>query len=130
MPRTVAMISLTAIALLMATVPLLASGTDEGAAPAGATGGANMALAKIAEEPYIDHIHASPAAYTAATGKPLDTFYEAPMLAALVAEGKLPPVEERIGRDPQVIRPAFEIGQYGGILNDVGSEGDAGQLIE
>ena len=122
-------VSLIAIFLLMATVPLLASGTEEGAAPA-TTGGANMALTMIDEEPYIDHIHASPAAYTAATGKALDTFYEAPVLAALVAEGKLPPVEDRIGRDPQVIRPAFEIGQYGGILNDVGSEGDAGQLVE
>ena len=131
MARTIPVVSLIVIPLLMATVPLLASGTDEGSAAAGdATGGANMALAMIDEEPYIDHIHASPAAYTAATGKPLDTFYEAPMLAALVAEGKLPPVEERIGRDPQVIRPAFEIGQYGGILNDVGSEGDAGQLVE
>ena len=91
MPRTISVVSLIVIPLLMATVPLLASGADEGSAAAGdATGGANMALAMIDEEPYIDHIHASPAAYTAATGKPLDTFYEAPMLAALVAEGKLP----------------------------------------
>ena len=52
------------------------------------------------------------------------------MLAALVAEGKLPPVEERIGLDPQVVRPAFEIGQYGGVLQDAAFEFGSGQIIE
>ena len=89
-----------------------------------------MALMAITEEPYVDHIHATPEAYMAATGKTIDAFFEAPMLAALVADGKLPPVAERIGQDPQVVRPAFEIGQYGGILDAVGGEGDAGQLVE
>lgn len=42
------------------------------------------------------------------------SFSEAPELAALVAEGKLPPVEERIGQDPLVIKPVHEIGKYGG----------------
>src|SRR3989442_12607675 len=39
---------------------------------------------------------------------------EAPQLAALVKAGKLPPVAERVGEDPLVIRPLREIGQYGG----------------
>src|SRR6266700_4118237 len=40
---------------------------------------------------------------------------EAPQLAALVKAGKLPPVAERIGQDPLVIKPVHEIGKYGGI---------------
>ena len=42
------------------------------------------------------------------------TFKEAPQLAALVKAGKLPPVAERIGQDPLVIKPLHEIGKYGG----------------
>ncbi len=41
-------------------------------------------------------------------------FQEAPMLAARVAAGKLPPVQERIGTEPLVIKPVHEIGKYGG----------------
>jgi peptide/nickel transport system substrate-binding protein len=43
------------------------------------------------------------------------TFNEAPQLAAIVKQGKLPPVAERIGQDPIVIKPLHEIGKYGGI---------------
>jgi peptide/nickel transport system substrate-binding protein len=42
------------------------------------------------------------------------TFKEAPELAELVKAGKLPPVAERIGQDPLVIKPVHEIGKYGG----------------
>src|SRR5436309_5369945 len=42
------------------------------------------------------------------------TFKEAPQLAELVKAGKLPPVQERIGRDPLVVKPLREIGKYGG----------------
>src|SRR3989454_3429784 len=42
------------------------------------------------------------------------TFKEAPALAELVKAGKLPPVQERIGRDPLVVKPLREIGKYGG----------------
>ncbi len=42
------------------------------------------------------------------------TFKEAPQLAALVKAGKLPPVAERIGQDPLVIKPLHETGKYGG----------------
>jgi peptide/nickel transport system substrate-binding protein len=44
------------------------------------------------------------------------TLQEAPMLAELVKQGRLPPVSERIGRDPLVIEPLHEIGRYGGTL--------------
>src|SRR5207245_889577 len=39
---------------------------------------------------------------------------EAPQLAALVKAGKLPPVAERVGQDPLVIKPLHELGKYGG----------------
>lgn len=42
------------------------------------------------------------------------TFKEAPAFAELVKAGKLPPVAERIGQDPLVIKPLKEIGKYGG----------------
>ena len=41
-------------------------------------------------------------------------FQEAPMLAARVATGSLPPVKDRIGSEPLVIKPVHEIGKYGG----------------
>ncbi len=41
-------------------------------------------------------------------------FSEAPQLAELVKAGKLPPVEQRIGQDPLVVKPLREIGRYGG----------------
>ena len=42
------------------------------------------------------------------------TYSEAPMLADLVASGDLPPVAERIPKNPRVITPYDEIGEYGG----------------
>ena len=44
------------------------------------------------------------------------TFREAPALATLVRQGRLPPVHNRIGQDPLVIQPLHEIGRYGGTL--------------
>ncbi len=41
-------------------------------------------------------------------------YSEAPALAELVKEGKLPPVEERLPEEPLVVEPVEEIGQYGG----------------
>ncbi|WP_168859299.1 ABC transporter substrate-binding protein [Bradyrhizobium brasilense] len=42
------------------------------------------------------------------------SFSEAPDLAARVSAGKLPPVAERIGKHPLVIKPVHTIGRYGG----------------
>ena len=39
---------------------------------------------------------------------------EAPMLAALVASGELPPVEERLPKNPAVVVPVDKPGRYGG----------------
>ena len=53
----------------------------------------------------------------AATGK----YNESPMLAALVAEGTLPPVDERLPEEPLVVTPLENVGKYGGTLR-VGTE--------
>ena len=50
------------------------------------------------------------------TGKTITKFNEAPELAALVAKGELPPVEERLPEQPLVI-VRNEIGTYGGTLH-------------
>jgi len=44
-------------------------------------------------------------------------FNEAPMLAALVQAGLLPPVDKRISSNPLLTEPLDSIGQYGGILH-------------
>lgn len=46
-------------------------------------------------------------------------YNEAPMLAELVKQGKLPPVEERLPEEPAVIEPVEEVGQYGGTAHVV-----------
>ena len=43
-------------------------------------------------------------------------FKERPEFAAMVQAGKLPPVAERIGEDPLVMRPLDTIGTYGGTI--------------
>ncbi len=47
---------------------------------------------------------------------PPSKFNEAPMLAEMVKAGKLPPVEERLPENPQVVTPLVAPGQYGGTL--------------
>jgi len=61
--------------------------------------------------------------YEKATGKKITKFSESPMLAELVKQGKLPPVEKRLPKEPRVIEPLEEIGEYGGTINlaDFGS---------
>lgn len=44
-------------------------------------------------------------------------YNEAPMLAALVEAGQLPPVEERLPVNPRVVEPVDSVGVYGGIWN-------------
>src|ERR1700710_687437 len=39
---------------------------------------------------------------------------EAPQLAALVKDGKLPPVAQRVPTEPLVLKPLHSIGTYGG----------------
>ncbi len=51
-----------------------------------------------------------------ATAVPQPIYKEAPMLAELVAQGKLPPVEERLPKNPWVYPPNDGIGNYGGYM--------------
>lgn len=53
----------------------------------------------------------------AATQTYAQEYTEAPMLAEKVAAGLLPPVEERLPEDPEVITPYESLGQYGGEIN-------------
>ena len=46
----------------------------------------------------------------------ITTFSEAPMLAAMVQSGELPPVVERLPDDPLVLEPYEQTGTYGGEL--------------
>jgi len=55
--------------------------------------------------------------YEKTTGKKITKFNESPMLTDLVKSGKLPPIGERLPKEPRVIEPLEEIGQYGGSLN-------------
>ena len=43
-------------------------------------------------------------------------FSEAPLLAEKVAQGELPPVEERLPENPVVVQPHAELGRYGGTI--------------
>lgn len=52
--------------------------------------------------------------YEKLTGKKITRFHEPPQLAELVKQGKLPPVEQRLPKNPLVVTPYEEIGQYGG----------------
>jgi len=48
------------------------------------------------------------------TAVPASRYSEAPMLADLVAAGELPPVDERLPENPDVVAPVESIGKYGG----------------
>ena len=48
-------------------------------------------------------------------------YQEAPMLAAMVAAGDLPPLEDRLPVEPKVLAPLEEVGTYGGTLNVFGT---------
>ena len=93
--------------LVVALALCLASGQVERAVAAekpGASGGASPLVGKLEGAEIIT----DPA-------KVPSSFKEAPQLAELVKAGKLPPVAERIGKDPIVVQPLHAIGTYGGL---------------
>lgn len=51
---------------------------------------------------------------TMVIGVTVYAYEEAPMLSKKVAQGELPPVDERLPGDPVVIEPEEEVGDYGG----------------
>ena len=72
-----------------------------------------------AQDPGYDRYHwTSLAEFEADTGIAITSYGEAPELADLVAQGELPPVEERLPVNPMVLAGVgrdMEIGEYGGI---------------
>jgi len=54
--------------------------------------------------------------YEQLTGKKIGEFNESPLSKVMVAAGELPLLKERLPKEPSVIEPLEEIGQYGGTL--------------
>jgi peptide/nickel transport system substrate-binding protein len=92
------------------TTPAPATAPTTGAAATAAPGAATAA---------------APASTAAAT---TSAFKEAPMLADLVAQGKLSPVADRLPPKPMVVQVLQEVGQYGGTWR-MGMEEDDGTTI-
>src|SRR5690606_7782635 len=59
---------------------------------------------------------AAPADAPAAAPKRQGTYKESPMLAERVAAGTLPPVDERLPPNPEVVEVLEEVGTYGGTI--------------
>ncbi|RDJ21845.1 ABC transporter substrate-binding protein [Bosea caraganae] len=57
-------------------------------------------------------------------------FGEAPPLKQLVDAGKLPPVDQRLPKTPQVITPYERVGQYGGVIRQaMRGDGDYNAIL-
>ena len=95
---------------LLASVAVgFASGADDG------QGTTTQQSAEMAFEPGTEHTTLYElTAYESEIGRKL-TFSESPVLAARVANGELPPLDQRLPQDPLVIQPSESIGKYGGI---------------
>lgn len=61
-------------------------------------------------------VWATPQDYEEFTGRKIGEYKEAPILSAKVAAGELPPIEERLPKEPLVVNPYEEIGDYGGTI--------------
>ncbi len=64
-------------------------------------------------------VYATPQEYENTTGEKILGYNEAPILADLVKQRTIPPVEERLPQQPLVVEPIEEIGEYGGTLKRV-----------
>ncbi len=114
--------SLTAAATLAAACTQPAGTAQPSSAPA-----APAAATAAPAAPAAAATTAPAAGATTAPASAPARYAEAPALADMVKAGTLPPVEERLPKDPRVDAVVEEIGQYGGIwhrgavgVNDVG----------
>ncbi|NLG96540.1 MAG: ABC transporter substrate-binding protein [Chloroflexi bacterium] len=104
--------------------------------PASPTAGPQAPEAPAEEEPVVEPTKAPPSGAIEAakdTPTPVPTveaskYSEAPMLAEKVAAGELPPVEERLPVDVQVIEPVDGIGKYGGTWHNVSNDPGIGNI--
>jgi len=92
------------------TATVAACGGQPTAAPKAAPTSAPAAAAPTAAPAAKAEPTKAPAAPAPAAGK----YKEAPTLATLVKDGKLPPVDARVGAEPMVIKPFEKVGVYGG----------------
>ena len=92
----------------------LAACTPGSAGPSPTTTGAADAGSGIFHIPGLPDIES--AELVTDTSQYPTAFKERPEFAAMVEAGKLPPVAERIGEDPLVLRPLDTIGTYGGTI--------------
>ena len=99
-------------ALTAAGIVVVACGADGEPAPADE--------APAAEAPAQEAEAAPPASPS--------RYNEAPMLAEMVANGELPPVDERLPLVPLVITPEEEIGEYGGVWHRLATSASDNQL--
>ncbi|MCL4833898.1 MAG: ABC transporter substrate-binding protein [Caldilineaceae bacterium] len=97
--------------LLIVIAVLLAACGPRPELPSAAPAEQPVAAAPAAEAPAAA---APAAAQPAAPAAAEESGKEAPMLAELVAAGKLPPLEERLPAEPLVVQPYESIGTYGG----------------
>ena len=103
------------LGIMLAAVPLFASGEEEGSTAGGAAAMAaeGSDIVKIVGRYTVRESWLTP---PTASQVGITTFQEAPMLAARVQAGELPPVEDRLPDDPMVMEPYSEVGKYGGEL--------------
>lgn len=73
---------------------------------------------------------ATVAAFERDTGATISEYRESPVLQAMVADGSLPPVADRLPLEPAVVAPAEEVGQYGGTWRRVATRPTDNRLID
>ena len=100
-----------AVAMLALAGGFAFGGAQEDAPEQGAT----AAAADMATTGAVVN-YATLADYESATGNRITTFSEAPVLAAMVASGDLPPVDQRLPAEPMVVSPQDSIGTFGGSM--------------
>jgi len=91
---------------------VISAGTVIGACQPVITPAAEPTGAPPAQQPT-----APPAGQPTTVPEAVTKYSEAPALAERVGKGELPPVEERLSPNPQVIEPIEEVGQYGGTVH-------------
>lgn len=106
------------ISSVAATGALVAACTTPPVEPTATTAAVQpTATTAAAKEPTATTAVKGPTATTAPTPTPEpEVAKEAPVLAAQVESGALPPVDERLPTEPLVLEPVDALGQYGGNL--------------
>ena len=107
---------LAALGAAFGAVLAMAGATAEETAGDAASGAAAMTGSDIVKVAGRYTVKESWLAAPTASQVGITAFSEAPMLAAMVQSGELPPVAERLPDDPLVLEPYGETGSYGGEL--------------